>query len=274
MQRLLIVARADELSSLSAIQFLQLRGVVPNLQSQELISEPNIERTCLWQKPAVSRDGRGIKAVKPVIGGVIDPDTGARRFDTTFVRPKGSDSLAQTKATPPMSIYERHVKTGTLLKDFFIWLSEFNFDECGFSVRMGRPFRRHRHPMSKAYLELPYMEPPSDEWVLDAPIQCQDPFIVDRNTAGAVKMFTRQIIIDEACRARAMLEEVGNDVSTLLSELLVDYNYEEEVRKHERMMQSLDSETRSIITGTANPRGDANDKPRKKNKGKGKGRQR
>jgi hypothetical protein len=248
--------------------------VVPNLQSQELISEPGTERTCLWQKPAISRNGRGIKAAKPVIGGVVDPDTGARRFDTTFVRPQDRNASVRNKVELPLSIYERHVKIGTLLKDFFIWLSEFDFDECGISVRMGRPFRRQRHPTSKAYLELPYLDPPSDEWELDAPIQCQDPFIVDRNTAGAVKKVTRQVIIDEACRARTMLEEVRKDDSKLLSDLLIDYKYEEETHRHERMMQSLDSETRSIITGTASPRGDPNGKAKRKNKGRGRNRQR
>jgi hypothetical protein len=208
-------------------------------------SQPGIAKTCLWQKPLLNGRNKGTKPIRLVEGGFVDPETGARRFDTTFARP--DQCKAVMKAKVPMSILERHLKLGDLFKGFFIWLSEFNIEECGISVRLGRPFRKRRLPRSTALLEMPYLDPPSVEWNTDEPLQVQDPFIVDRNTAAAVNSETLQRIMHECCRARVMLEETVDKTSTILSDLLVDYEHEELIQKQETLVQSLDSTSRAVV---------------------------
>ena len=251
--------------SLSAIQYLQIQGVVPNLQNSELISALEIQRTLLWQKPSSSvkstndsehSSGSGFSSLE------VDILSGARRFDTTFVKvsdakdekaffeaAKGLHTTpVQLQSVPRGPIFE---EMGGLFKGFITWLCEFDFDECGISIRLGSPFRRNEKPSKKELLKLPYVAPPNNEWKKDNAIVCQDPFIFDRNTANITKT-VRNIIIDECWRARALLEEERERDSSLLSDLLVDYEHEQMIRQHEIAMTSFDKSTQDYIIKEAN----------------------
>lgn len=191
----------------------------------------------------------------------MDPETGAREFDVTFAMPQDifssgivhqngshNNHIMEKKVKPSkLNTLEIHCKIGLLFKEFFIWLSEFDFDECGISIRLGQPFRKKLNPTSKKLLELPYLKRPSLQWNNGEPILIQDPFILDRNTSGAVKREMRDIINEECWRARELLEEKRPDESTLLSDLLVDYSHEELVHKHEEEMRPFDTPTRELI---------------------------
>lgn len=242
-----------------AIQFLQIKKVVPNLQASELLPD---QRVYVWQKPSTSFHGRGLKKSSLSVEGCrTDPDTGAREFDVTFAKPqdiKSSDVVPKYEShnghipdkrfhSRKLSTLEIHCKFGSLFKEFFIWLSEFDFVECGISIRLGQPFRKKLSPASKELLDLPLFKRPSPQWNSGEPILCQDPFILDRNTSGAVKAEMRDIINEECWRARVMMEEKRPDESTLLSDLLVDYSHENLVYQHEEEMRSFDTPTRELI---------------------------
>lgn len=255
--------KTDQIPLFRAIQFLQIKGVVPNLQDPDMIAATLTPETYLWQKPPTFRYPRSRPPPpQPVKGGQVDPMTGARRFDTTFVRLDmkaiQSDSVLKAqlasiglpKGGPiswKMSILERQTTIGQLLRGFFIWLSEFDFNEGGISIRLGRPFRKQPIPRNKELAEWPLLEAPSKQWRMDEPILCQDPFILDRNTAGAINKDTRQVIIDEAWRARALLEEERESDIALLFDLISDFYHEELSSKHATQIQSFDAAMRNHI---------------------------
>lgn len=241
---------------LRAIQYLQIRKIVPNLQSSDLLAALKMPPSFLWQKPLNAQSPTA--SMKDV---VLDDKTGARRFETTFAKLNRTQDWAKAEETarpvaPTMLQYRNstaltgpalHHQLGQLLCDFFIWLSDFDFDKCGISIRMGCPFRKTSNPVSDHLRCFPYLEPPSKEWRNEEPLLCQDPFIVDRNTSGAIRLEMRKIIVDECWRAKALLGEEQRDQTTKLAHLLEDYELEKLTGQHNKVMDSFDQETQARV---------------------------
>ncbi|UZJ57079.1 hypothetical protein CBS101457_006399 [Exobasidium rhododendri] len=243
-----------------AIQYLQIQGIVPNLQNPDLLALMNTQRTYLWQKPSPHPEKPAkafVRSDSSTGGYEIDPLTGARRFETTFA--KGRDvkdreeffaalHKTQPSTTPLQRISKGPIfeKMGELLKGFFAWLSNFDFAECGISIRLGTPFRRFEKVAKEAYAHLPHVAAPINDWRGDKAIVVQDPFILDRNTANITKQM-RETIVDESWRAIALLEEERMSSSTILVDLIHSFEHEQMIRKHEIAMKAFDDETRNLV---------------------------
>jgi hypothetical protein len=240
-------------SPCSAIQYLQLQGIVPNLQNPDLIDALDTQRTHLWQKPP----SNSRKKASLTKNQVIDPLTGARQFDTTFAKisdakDKEAFFAAANQAQPPtrplqaISKGPLFVQMGQILKGFFDWISRFDFTECGISIRLGTPFRRFDKVCKKEFLHLPYVAAAPTGWKDDSAVVVQDPFILDRNTANVVEK-TKERIGDECWRAIALLEEERESDGALLFDLLLSVEHEEMILQHERAMHAFDEATQDRI---------------------------
>lgn len=235
------------------IQFLQLRGILPNLQSPDLLKELGISRQIVWQKPDIPRyrrkkrlvdvpldvdsaaeirdgDGKEDDDLARQDDVVIDPLTQARAFDTTFVSPvderaKMLAASSSKSAAGPSFLHEAKYSDaeisdevlGALFVDFLKWFASLDFDNVGISVRRGQPCRRREDEDESAFG--PYLPPQDEKWPGNAML-CQDPFIITRNTSGGVIDKSRNKIVQTAKEAVSILygreqEDEGQDNSNI-----------------------------------------------------------
>lgn len=267
------------------LQYLQIKGIVPNLQSSSLIATLGVPEEYLWQRPKGSLSSRrsGANSTANDSDGEqieVDPGMGGRKFDTTFCRLRTDwhfemaqeDSLNwRVGLCEPYSIKPAHLDEeendlllGSLLEGFFEWLASFDFDNCGISLREGHPIRRIRH-LSKTDQEtlgnFPYVKQWDPSWKESAML-CQDPFILDRNTCGAVLENTRVIIANEAKRAHQILTRANTSskngkseqVSPLLSDLMIDWEYEQLLENHKQTTRGWEPERVAYIEKEAKAR--------------------
>ena len=156
---------------------------------------------------------------------------------------------------------------GSLLKGFFEWLASFDFGTCGISLREGHPIRRVVHFSESGNANLgafPYVKQWDPTWKENAML-CQDPFILDRNTCGAVLDTTQVIIANEAKRAHRILTQASATpqvVSPLLSDLMIDWEYEQLLENHKQVTKGWEPERIAYIKKAAKARSnDPNYKP-------------
>ncbi|MCO5565406.1 hypothetical protein L7F22_019079 [Adiantum nelumboides] len=267
------------------LQYLQIKGIVPNLQSASLIATLQVPEEYLWQRPKgslSSRRGRGKSEPDESDEERIevDPDMGGRRFDTTFCRLKTDWDFAMAQEDSSnwrvghceaysirnafISEEENDRLLGSLLEGFFDWLASFDFENCGISLREGHPVRRIRHltdSEQKTLGAFPYLKQWDPSWKESAML-CQDPFILDRNTCGAVLDTTQVIIANEAKRAHKILTNANassrngqnSQVSPLLSDLMLDWEYEQLLENHKQTMKGWESERVGYIESEAKAR--------------------
>lgn len=267
------------------LQYLQIKGIVPNLQSRSLINTLGVPGEYLWQRPkgtASYRKANRDSILDDLDGEEIevDPQIGGRRFDTTFCRLKTDWDFAMVQEDSAngtvghcepfsmdaafLSEEENDCLLGSLLEGFFEWLANFDFEKCGMSLREGHPIRRHRHlsDSDKEKLEaFPYVKEWDASWKESAML-CQDPFILDRNTCGAVLETTRTIIANEASRAHKILIKANKSdkngqseqITPLLSDLMLDLEYEQLLEHHKQVLQGWDTERVAYVKQEAKAR--------------------
>lgn len=143
---------------------------------------------------------------------------------------------------------EADAQLGTLFREFFEWMSCLDFNKCGISVRLGHPFRRTPQE-DETVAAFPYISAQNASWATE-PLLCQDPFISDRNTSGAVKQSTRSIIVEECCRAGRLLSgsvdddnsagdpPCGTGVTPLLSKVIEDKEVEKICQQNDMLLHS------------------------------------
>lgn len=297
----------------SALQFLQLRGFVPNLQSPSLLAELDMPKEVLWQRVQLASDrGRDRRRAKraqaeakggdmhigrtesdgkgqefeprsdsaattttaeeiavpdetatdlvdsPIddiieLGITVDPDTGARGFDTTFATLSTEQQIETAARISQSKVHETpfdpkrgtnfnlEEQLGSLLRDFFEWLADFDFNRYGFSLKHGEPFLLQRALTGDEGQS--FKQP--HHWQ-DEPIVCQDPFIVDRNTAGGVVEEIKGIIASEVKQAFKSLAGPKADFPLLCDlcadEVLVDLRIEQQAlrSKHQDGTRKVD----------------------------------
>lgn len=232
------VTNAELLNQISVLQFLQAEGIVPNLQAPSLLRQLQTKETALWRK-RISKS----KAVSHVVETdvmvarvYVDPHSNASKYDTTFATLSNASDreiaakIARTGLKKNLEAEntsnKRSVKDqrlGYLFTRFFSWLSEIDPVKCGFSLRMGCLFNRQKDK-NEVYPTLPSLNP---RWP-NEPLLCQDPFIIDRNTSGAIDITVCCLIQEECRRASAVLSShSGSHGSvTIKDPLLTDVFYD------------------------------------------------
>lgn len=264
---------------LLALQYLQLRGIIPNLQAPTLLKALGTPTERLWQRPSgksvaaavantVEHDESSQSTVQSI---PQDPVTGARSFDTSFAKLRTAEEKTHaeqvSRATsigqpfqadgPFTTEKDQHVVLGSLLVGFFEWITKFDFDMWGISLREGHPFRRMAPSADEdeGMTQLPFVQAWDPKWAKH-PILCQDPFILDRNTCGAILPPTRTIILDEARRAVNVLTKndslsAGEGTPPLLSELLIDFEYEQLLEHHQSTLEKWEDERKAQVAQKA-----------------------
>lgn len=187
------------------------------------------------------------------LGIQVDPETGARGFDTTFatlatpqqleLAMPTSTNVRDTLPFDPKRDIEASLdhQLGSLLQDFFVWLANVDFDRYGFSLKNGAPFLLQRALAANGKSEISTQP---HHWQ-DEPIVCQDPFIVDRNTAGGVISEVKGILVSEVKQAVKALEGPKADLP-LLCDLCGDEKLYE-LKSEERALKSKVDEARQKL---------------------------
>lgn len=241
--------------ALMVIQFLQVQGMLPNLQDARLIESLSIPRAYLWSRPRQT----GYRQNAPST--IIPP----QRYDVTFATTSGIDHRQMVIDVTPhheeQSIDDLFArKLGDLLMGFFHYYAKFDFRQQVISISSGAPVELQTPGFDPDFglladsdddslheelegLQLDvspreaskvkgsandwinpamadYVQPA--EWCKDE-IVIQDPLITNRNTAKNVKGMVMHQFHAEIYRAELLLERSGSTSSefSLISNLLI-----------------------------------------------------